>query len=99
MPRLLPVCLTLTFAWDVAGCQQAAAPALARVHSWAYQLDGIDPRAVASSDFDLVVVDYSRDGSDATALGPAQVAAMRRKPDGTPRSEEHTSELQSPCNL
>ncbi len=33
-----------------------------RVRSWAYQLQGADPRAIAGSGFDLVVMDYSRDG-------------------------------------
>ena len=55
---------------------------LGNIASWAYQLSNIDPRAVAPSGFDLVVVDYSRDGDDSAAFSPAEVEVMQRKPDG-----------------
>src|SRR5688500_19147578 len=40
-------------------------------------------------------------GSDAALLGGPQrrEPSCLREREGTPRSEEHTSELQSPCNL
>ena len=52
------------------------------IRSWRYQLQGIDPAAVARAPDDLVVVDY------AGSRGPfsrADVERMRRKPDGSRR--------------
>lgn len=54
----------------------------ASVRSWALQLDRLDPSTVAASPFDLVVVDYSLDGTHGARLGAEQVAAMKTKPDG-----------------
>ena len=48
-----------------------------RVRSWAIQLQDADPGAVASSGFDLVVMDYSRDGSDEGAYTRAQIEAIK----------------------
>ncbi len=50
--------------------------------SWRYQLQGIDPAAIARSSSDLVVIDYSGSNGPFTK---AQVDAMRRKPDGSHR--------------
>jgi cysteinyl-tRNA synthetase, unknown class len=52
------------------------------IASWAYQLADIDPAEIAKLPVDLVVVDYSADGSADTEFTPADVAAMRRRPDG-----------------
>jgi len=52
------------------------------VKSWRYQLQNINPTAIAASSADLVVIDY------AGAEGPftrAEVEQMRRKPDGSRR--------------
>ena len=52
------------------------------VKSWRYQLQNINPSAIATSSADLVVIDYA--GAD----GPftrAEVEQMRRKPDGSRR--------------
>lgn len=57
----------------------------ASVRSWALQLEGIDPAAVAASPFDLVVLDYSRDGTHAGRFTSEEVAAMKVKPDGSRR--------------
>jgi cysteinyl-tRNA synthetase len=58
---------------------------LGAAKSWGYQLSSLDPAALAASPYDVLVIDYSRDGSDAQALTSAEVAAIKRKPDGTPR--------------
>ena len=71
----------------------AAAPAQSRsgrraltsVASWGYQLQKIDIAKAAASPFDLLVVDYSRDGSAENALTPAEVARLQQKPDGSRR--------------
>jgi cysteinyl-tRNA synthetase, unknown class len=57
----------------------------ANVRSWGYQLQNVKINDVANSPFDLMVVDYSKDGSDEAAFNPAEVARMRVKPDGGTR--------------
>jgi cysteinyl-tRNA synthetase len=52
------------------------------IKSWRYQLQGVDPEAVAASSADLVVIDYA--GSNGPFTN-AQVDQMRRKPDGSRR--------------
>jgi cysteinyl-tRNA synthetase len=52
------------------------------IKSWRYQLQGIDPAAIAASSSDLVVIDHSGDGRPFT---PAEVEQMKRKPDGSRR--------------
>ncbi len=52
------------------------------VSNWAYQLQGLngaplDPAALAALDFDLIVTDFSRDGSEAAKLTNAEVAAIK----------------------
>src|SRR5215475_6895271 len=60
----------------------APAPALGTVKSWGYQLQNVDPDVLAASPYDLLVIDYSRDGSDALALAPQDLARLKVKPDG-----------------
>jgi cysteinyl-tRNA synthetase len=55
------------------------------VRTWGYQLQNSDPAAIARSPYDLVVIDYSRDATDARAFKPADLEAMKRKPDGSRR--------------
>lgn len=59
-----------------------AAARLGAVGSWAYQLQSADPRQIARSPYDLVVVDYTRNGDPARPLKAAEIARMKRKPDG-----------------
>jgi cysteinyl-tRNA synthetase len=59
----------------------AGVPALA-VKRWHYQLQGIDPRSIAGSPADMVVIDVI--GADGF-FGGNEVDAMRRKPDGSRR--------------
>ncbi|UZP67402.1 endo alpha-1,4 polygalactosaminidase [Desulfovibrio mangrovi] len=49
-----------------------------RPDSWAIWLQKAQPQVVAASATDLVVVDYSADGTDAHAFTPAEVALMQR---------------------
>ncbi len=58
---------------------------LAGVRSWGYQLQNVDPTAIANSPFDLVVVDFSKDGTEAARFTPEDIKAMQRKPDGSRR--------------
>jgi cysteinyl-tRNA synthetase, unknown class len=71
-----------------AGQPATLAPApgtLAAAKSWGYQLVNLDPKALAASPYDVLVIDYSRDGSETNALTPAELAAIKVKPDGTKR--------------
>ena len=61
---------------------QNLARTLAAAKSWGYQLQGVDPDVIAKSPYDMVVIDYSRDGTDAEALTPADLEKLKRKPDG-----------------
>ena len=58
---------------------------LAAVTNWGYQLQ--EPRIahLAGSPHDLLVIDASRDGSDEGAFKAADIAAIKRRPDGGQR--------------
>ena len=58
---------------------------LAAAKSWAYWLQNINVRKAAATPFDVLVLDYSRDGTDQTALSPADVEALKQKSDGSRR--------------
>ena len=63
----------------------SAAPSLAGVRSWGYQLQQLNLARAAASPFDLLVIDYAKDGSDDTALKPAEIERLKAKPDGARR--------------
>lgn len=52
-------------------------PSNPRPRSWAIQLQGAEPEAVARSDFDLVIIDYSRDCWSSGEYSPKEVELMR----------------------
>lgn len=62
-----------------------AATGLAAARSWGYQLQKPKLAELAASEFDALVIDYALDGSDDTALKPADVQRLQRKPDGSRR--------------
>lgn len=55
------------------------------VANWGYQLQKVSMKQVAASPFDLMVIDYSKDGSDEQAFTPGDIARMKVKPDGSRR--------------
>jgi cysteinyl-tRNA synthetase, unknown class len=59
-------------------------PAIADVKSWGYQLQRVVPRLLPAN-IDMMVVDYSRTGTDGRAWTADEVEAMRRRPDGSKR--------------
>ncbi len=63
----------------------ARRPALSEVSSWGYQLQNLDIARAAASPFDLLVIDYTKDGSEETRLKPAEIERLKRKPDGSRR--------------
>ena len=66
--------------------QNATSNVLAEAKSWGYQLQKLDLERAASSPFDVLVVDYSRDGSDAEALNAKDVEKLKRRPGSDDRS-------------
>src|SRR5262245_36554655 len=73
------------FAQTSADAAPPPAGLLAAAKSWGYQLQNIDPDVIAAAPYDVFVIDYSRDGSDASALTPAEVRRLQVKPDGSRR--------------
>lgn len=63
----------------------AASLALTGAGSWTYQLQNPDPEILAATDYDLLVIDYSRDGTAAGAFSAEEIAALKTKPDGSRR--------------
>lgn len=55
---------------------------LAFAKSWGYQLQNVIPSAVSASPYDLMVVDYSANGTADGAFTTADVARMQQRPDG-----------------
>jgi cysteinyl-tRNA synthetase, unknown class len=58
--------------------------ALVDVKNWGYQLQGARPNMIPV-ETDLLVIDYARDGTAATAWTPADVANFRTRADGRQR--------------
>ena len=58
---------------------------LSEVDSWAFWAQNIVVDEVASSPFDMVVIDYSPDGTEQRAFKPGALDRMKNKPDGSPR--------------
>ncbi|MFM9941651.1 MAG: MJ1477/TM1410 family putative glycoside hydrolase [Hyphomicrobiaceae bacterium] len=83
--------LTLLAAAPVEAQTPQRANPFAGAKSWAYQLTNLgaeQQKRIIDSDYDVVVVDYARSlATDATEvpLTPQEVAAMKRKPDGSRR--------------
>lgn len=77
------ILLVLTAACGASAQQQTRNPSpLAAVKTWGYQLQKVEPAEIAATPHDLVVVDYSRNGTDAGRFTAVEVKAMQRKPDG-----------------
>ncbi len=56
-----------------------------QIKSWGYQLQNDDPATIANSPYDLVVMDYQRDPAIGPPFTPAELARMKKKPDGSRR--------------
>lgn len=68
---------SMSLAW---GAEKSARKiSLKAVDSWGYQLQNVRSRLVAKDKFDVLVVDYSRDGTEARAFSREAVARMRHR--------------------
>ncbi len=54
--------------------------------NWGYQLQKLNVAHAAASPYDLLVIDTTKDGSDESSLAPADLARLKRKPNGQPRT-------------
>ncbi len=54
-------------------------------NDFVYQLQRIDLRAIGETKFDLVIIDSSRDGSDARRFTASQISALKDSPGGPKR--------------
>ena len=81
-PHLAGLALALIVTCWLPGQGLAQSTGPLKVRNWAYQLQGADPGEIAASPFDLVVIDYSRDGTGIGAHTLDDVQSMRRKADG-----------------
>jgi len=52
-------------------------PAISKVKSWAYQLQNANPEEIISTSFNLIVIDYSRDGTEKTAYTPIEILKIK----------------------
>jgi len=59
-----------------------AQPRLAEVNDFLYQLQNLDLAAIGQTAYDLVVMDYSSDGTAAGEFTPAEIAALKYSPGG-----------------
>ena len=85
MLACLAVVLCLPVFTEAAQAQQRPANPLAAARSWGYQLQGPDVRTLAASPYDVLVIDYSRDGSQDAAFTASDLAILKKKPDGNRR--------------
>ncbi|WP_456367601.1 MJ1477/TM1410 family putative glycoside hydrolase [Thermococcus sp.] len=58
--------------------QQTHSSGQLKIGSWAYWLQNASPEVIAESGFDLVVMDYSRDGSDETAYTREEIEEIKK---------------------
>ena len=67
------------------GCRKPAGPddiSWADVNDFVYQLQDVDLAAIGNTGFDLVIIDYSREGDDETRFTGHEIAALRASPGG-----------------
>lgn len=65
--------------------KETHAQTLSTVKSWGYQLQDIDPEEVASSPFDLMVIDYTRNGDPSFWFTNHEIRNMKTRPGGDKR--------------
>lgn len=88
---VIPVCLSLLFAF-LAACQPAPGESGASgpaneldwrgVNDFLYQLQNTHLQAIGETKYDLLVIDYSSDGTAEGELSAAQIAALKSSPGG-----------------
>lgn len=67
-------CLILAFSW---GTDCLAQSRIEPARSWGYQLQLADPVQLAACKYDVLVMDYSANGTDTTAYTASQIKAIK----------------------
>ncbi len=65
--------------------RRAALPAWSEVDDFLFQLQNLDLAAIGRTSYDLVIMDYSADGSEERAFTAAEIQALRYSPGGPKR--------------
>ncbi len=65
--------------FTISGCISHYHNELNHIETWAIQLQNADPDALADCGFDLIVIDYSRDGSEEGRYSPDEIQKMKDK--------------------
>lgn len=81
----IALALSLAVTTATAEAQQRPANPLTAARSWGYQLQNPKVSTLAASPYDVLVIDYSKDGSDDEALTAADLETLKKKPDGSRR--------------
>lgn len=69
---------------EQASMSPRAGPPIADARSWGYQLQHVALKSIAEG-VDVLVVDYSRDGSEPRVFRSAEIEALRTRADGSKR--------------
>lgn len=86
MPRWsVPAVMVLLALLATLPAPGAAAAAPWRVSSFAYQLQKVDLTALGNSSFDLAVIDYSRDGTEAGRWSAEEIRSLQQGAGGPKR--------------
>lgn len=67
----------LLFLLPLRACPALAAPTLDHVNSFAYQLQNPDIGELAASPYDLLIIDYSRDGTQEKAFSASEISYLK----------------------
>jgi cysteinyl-tRNA synthetase len=70
--------------WQRAGLPPRDGPAITSAKAWGYQLQKLDPRRVPDH-VDILVTDYSRDGTNEAVLTIEDIRRLQRRRDGSRR--------------
>jgi cysteinyl-tRNA synthetase, unknown class len=76
-PVLFVIFLLMSLTAWVESCPAQTGKSLAAAASWGYQLQNADPDQLAASKYEVLVIDYSRDGTDAGAYQASQIKAIQ----------------------
>ncbi|HEY66475.1 MAG TPA: hypothetical protein G4O02_18140, partial [Caldilineae bacterium] len=64
------------------GPKGSASSALSSVNDFLYQLQNLDLAAIGETAYDLIIMDYSADGTEAGEFTAAQIEALKHSPGG-----------------
>ncbi|MDF2372138.1 MAG: endo alpha-1,4 polygalactosaminidase [Rhizobiaceae bacterium] len=84
-PLLTALVLSVVCLGDSWAKDRCLAPEKYDIDRWSIQLQQMEPDAIVQSDDDLIIIDYSKDGSQKQALERETVLRMKKRADGRDR--------------